>query len=67
MNQLKATLKTGMGSCGAKTCGPLIKAIFRQENIPQEEVTPFTERPLIGYKGVLTLVEETLMALRGSG
>jgi NAD(P)H-nitrite reductase large subunit len=47
MNQLKAILKTGMGSCGGKTCGPLIKSVFRSEGIPAGEVTPYTERPLI--------------------
>ncbi len=47
MNQLKAILRTGMGSCGGKTCGPLIKSIFRREGIREEEVTPYTERPLV--------------------
>lgn len=47
MNQLKAILKTGLGSCGGKTCGPLIKSIFRNEGIPAKEITPYTERPLV--------------------
>ena len=46
MNQLKAMLGAGLGACGGKTCGPLIRSIFRREGVPDEEVTYFTERPL---------------------
>jgi hypothetical protein len=35
-----------MGSCGAKTCTSIIKRIFREEGIPDEEVTDQTKRPL---------------------
>jgi len=45
MNQIKACLRTGMGACGGKTCRDLILAIFREEGIPREEITPFTYRP----------------------
>ena len=47
MNQLKAMLKTGLGACGGKTCGPLIQSIFRREGVSPDEVTQFTERPLL--------------------
>jgi sarcosine oxidase subunit alpha len=45
MNQLKATLKTGLGACGGKTCRELILGIFREEGVPLDEVTGFTLRP----------------------
>jgi len=47
MNQLKAMLKVGFGACGGKTCGPLIRALFRQEGVPADEVTELSERPLV--------------------
>lgn len=46
LNQLKALTRTGMGSCGGKTCRPLVERILREEGVPQAEVTPLTERPL---------------------
>jgi Fe-S-cluster-containing hydrogenase component 2 len=45
MNQLKATLRTGMGACGGKTCRELILGICREEGIPLAEVTQFSPRP----------------------
>jgi sarcosine oxidase subunit alpha len=45
-NELKALTKVGMGSCGGKTCTPLIKKIFREEGISTNEITPGTKRPL---------------------
>lgn len=45
MNQLKATLRTGMGACGGKTCGELIMRIFREEGIDLSEVEQGTVRP----------------------
>ena len=47
MNQLKATIRTGMGACGGKTCRELILRIFREEGIGLSEVTQFTERPFV--------------------
>jgi len=47
MNQLKAMLKTGLGACGGKTCGPLIQSIFRREGVPAADVVSFTQRPLL--------------------
>ena len=47
MNQMKAMLTAGMGACGGKTCGPLIHSIFGQEGIARDDVTGFTERPLM--------------------
>jgi len=45
MNQLKATLRTGMGACGGKTCRELILGICREEGIQLAEVTQFSPRP----------------------
>ncbi len=45
-NELKALTRVGMGSCGGKTCTPLIDRVFREEGIKLEEITPGTKRPL---------------------
>ena len=45
-NELKALTKVGMGSCGGKTCTPLINRIFQEEGISGESITPGTKRPL---------------------
>ncbi|MCK4780807.1 MAG: (2Fe-2S)-binding protein, partial [Candidatus Lokiarchaeota archaeon] len=45
-NELKALTKVGMGSCGGKTCTPLIERIFRQEGVFVDDITPGTRRPL---------------------
>jgi NADPH-dependent 2,4-dienoyl-CoA reductase/sulfur reductase-like enzyme/ferredoxin len=46
INQLKAATKATMGSCGGKTCLPMIKKLFREEGIPLEEITDPTQRPV---------------------
>lgn len=46
INQLKAASKVTMGSCGGKTCLPLIKKIFREEGIQPEEITEPMHRPV---------------------
>ncbi|MBY8985924.1 MAG: FAD-dependent oxidoreductase [Candidatus Lokiarchaeota archaeon] len=45
-NELKALTKIGMGSCGGKTCTPLIYQIFQEEGISVDKITPGTKRPL---------------------
>jgi NADPH-dependent 2,4-dienoyl-CoA reductase/sulfur reductase-like enzyme/ferredoxin len=47
MNILKATIRTGMGACGGKTCTELILRLYREEGIDLETVTLPTERPFI--------------------
>jgi len=47
INELKATLRTGMGACGGKNCTPLIERIFLQEGVKREEITPPTQRPFV--------------------
>ncbi len=46
INQIKAATKATMGSCGGKTCLPLIKKIFREEGISPESVTDPPQRPV---------------------
>jgi sarcosine oxidase subunit alpha len=46
MNQLKALTRAGMGSCGSKTCRPLIKKIFLDEGVDLAGVIDRTDRPL---------------------
>ncbi len=45
MNILKATIRTGMGACGGKTCTDLILRLYREAGVPLEEVTLPTNRP----------------------
>jgi ferredoxin len=45
LNQMKATLRCGMGACGGRTCGDLIMGIFREEGIDLADVEAGTVRP----------------------
>ena len=47
LNHLKALTRAGMGACGGKTCPALISRIFCEEGVPAQQITPFTQRPLI--------------------
>jgi bacterioferritin-associated ferredoxin len=46
INEIKAVIRAGMGSCGARTCGPLIHRLFRDEGVADEEIVDQTLRPL---------------------
>jgi len=46
MNHLKAVTRCGMGACGGKTCPNLIKRLFREEGVPDDQVADLTRRPL---------------------
>lgn len=46
MNEIKAVTRAGMGACGGKTCGPLLRRLFREEGIPLDEVHDYVARPL---------------------
>jgi NADPH-dependent 2,4-dienoyl-CoA reductase/sulfur reductase-like enzyme/ferredoxin len=46
MNEIKTVTRAGMGACGAKTCASLIHRIFREENVPINEVTDPSKRPI---------------------
>ncbi len=47
MNILKATVRSGMGACGGKTCTELILRLYREEGIDLDDVTLPTERPFV--------------------
>jgi bacterioferritin-associated ferredoxin len=59
INQLKAVNRATMGSCGAKTCRPMIWRIFQEEGVAMEEITDRVDRPLFVEvsMGVLAGVE----------
>jgi ferredoxin len=46
INEIKAVTRAGMGSCGAKTCTPLVHRLFREEGVPDSEVVDQAKRPL---------------------
>jgi NAD(P)H-nitrite reductase large subunit len=46
INEIKAVTRACMGSCGAKTCTPLIRRLFREEGVPDSEVVDQLQRPL---------------------
>ena len=46
MNEVKALTRAGMGACGAKTCTPIIKRIFREEGVPADDFVESTQRPV---------------------
>ncbi len=46
LNQIKAITRAGMGACGSKTCENLILQMFKEEEVPLEEVTLNTMRPV---------------------
>lgn len=46
INQLKASVRSGMGACGGNTCSDLILRIFREEGVEPADVTQGTKRPL---------------------
>jgi sarcosine oxidase subunit alpha len=46
INEIKAVSRAGMGSCGAKTCTPLVHRIFREEGVPESEIVDQPKRPL---------------------
>jgi NADPH-dependent 2,4-dienoyl-CoA reductase/sulfur reductase-like enzyme/ferredoxin len=46
INEIKALTRTSMGSCGAKTCTPLVHRLFREEAVPESEIVDQPKRPL---------------------
>lgn len=46
INEIKAVTRACMGSCGAKTCTPLIRRLFREEGVPEREITDQLIRPV---------------------
>jgi ferredoxin len=46
INEIKAVSRAGMGACGAKTCTALIHRLFRDEDVPLDEVIDQIDRPI---------------------
>jgi sarcosine oxidase subunit alpha len=46
VNEIKAVTRASMGSCGAKTCTPLIHRLFREEGVPESDIVDQPKRPL---------------------
>jgi len=46
INEIKAVTRASMGSCGAKTCTPLIHRLFREEGVPEADIVDQPKRPL---------------------
>jgi len=46
ISQIKALTRTAMGSCGAKTCTPLLHGLFREEGVSEGEIVDQPKRPL---------------------
>jgi len=46
LNELKAITRAGMGACGGKTCPSLIKRLYREEGVPDGQITDLTRRPV---------------------
>jgi sarcosine oxidase, subunit alpha len=46
ISQIKALTRTSMGSCGAKTCTPLLHRLFREEGVAEAEIVDQSQRPL---------------------
>jgi NADPH-dependent 2,4-dienoyl-CoA reductase/sulfur reductase-like enzyme/Fe-S-cluster-containing hydrogenase component 2/bacterioferritin-associated ferredoxin len=46
ISEIKAVTRASMGSCGAKTCTPLIHRLFREEGVPESEIVDQPKRPL---------------------
>jgi len=46
ISEIKAVTRACMGSCGSKTCTPLIHRLFREEGVPDADVVDQMKRPL---------------------
>jgi bacterioferritin-associated ferredoxin len=46
ISEIKAVTRACMGSCGAKTCTPLIHRLFHEEGTPEKEIVDQPPRPL---------------------
>jgi bacterioferritin-associated ferredoxin len=46
LNQLKASVRSGMGACGGNTCTELILRLYREEGVDLADVARPTQRPL---------------------
>jgi len=46
ISEIKAVTRAGMGSCGAKTCTPLVHRLFREEGVAEADIVDQPKRPL---------------------
>jgi sarcosine oxidase, subunit alpha len=46
VNEIKAVTRAGMGACGSRTCSSLIRRLFRDEGVRDDEVVEGVRRPL---------------------
>jgi sarcosine oxidase, subunit alpha len=46
VNEIKGVTRAGMGACGSRTCAALIRRLFRDEGVPDDEVVEGVKRPL---------------------
>ena len=46
VSEIKAVTRAGMGSCGAKTCTPLVHRLFREEGVAEADIVDQPKRPL---------------------
>ncbi|MCK7480486.1 MAG: (2Fe-2S)-binding protein [Candidatus Moduliflexus flocculans] len=44
ISEIKAVTRAGMGSCGAKTCTPLVHRLFREEGVPEADIVDQPKR-----------------------
>ncbi len=67
MNHIKALLRVGMGACGGKNCSELVKRLFKEEGIAEEEIVPFVERPPLTEVSLAVLAVEVKAGDTGDG
>ncbi len=45
INEIKTVTRAAMGACGAKTCASLIRRLFAEEGVPNNQIIDPTKRP----------------------
>lgn len=45
LNEIKVLTRAGLGACGARTCGPLVHRIFREEGVAAGDIGEPRRRP----------------------
>jgi len=46
INEIKTVTRAAMGACGAKTCASLIRRLFAEEGVPNNQIIDPTKRPI---------------------
>ncbi|MFO0592355.1 MAG: FAD-dependent oxidoreductase [Polyangiaceae bacterium] len=47
INEIKVLTRAGLGACGARTCGPIVHRLFREEGVPEADIGEPRRRPLL--------------------